>query len=337
MDSAVADAAERIFRDLADPQTLNAAGDDSWRAPLWNAVEESGLTRALLPEDAGGAALAFAEAMELARLAGAWALPVPLVETMLAGWLLGRAGIEMPDGPITLAPTRRKDSGDKAKAVPFARDCGHVAWLRGGSVGLFRTTDLAITPGESQARDARDDLVLNGAAPIAEAKAPCDLETLILLGAVARSAQMAGALQALTDISVRYAEERVAFGRPIGKFQAVQHNLAQLASEAAAAQAISASAAASLDASGGQVTDGVWLDAAAAKVRVGEAAGAGAAIAHQVHGAIGFTAEHVLYRYTHRLWGWRDDFDAESLWADRLGAKVCAAGADALWPTLTAA
>ena len=80
--------------------------------------------------------------------------------------------------------------------------------------------------------------------------------------------------------------------------------------------------------------EAVFLEIASAKIRVGEAAGEGAAIAHQVHGAIGFSAEHALHRFTQRLWAWRDDFGAESAWAARLGNLVAARGADALWPML---
>ena len=84
----------------------------------------------------------------------------------------------------------------------------------------------------------------------------------------------------------------------------------------------------------GEGEDAVFLEAAAAKIRVGEAAGEGAAIAHQVLGAIGFTKEHTLHRFTQRLWAWRDDFGNESFWAVRLGNRVAANGADALWPML---
>jgi acyl-CoA dehydrogenase len=342
MQGAVADAAERLFRDLADPQALNAARDDGWRAPLWRALTDSGLTGALLPEDKGGAALSWAEAMEVLRVAGASALPVPLAETMLAGWLLGAAGLDVPEGGVALAPARGRDRiglrdgrlVGRARAVPFARNCGHVAILADGAVALAALGDLEVRAGETLARDARDDLTLDGAKPLASAPTNLTAEALLAIGATARAAQMAGALQALLEMSVRYAEERVAFGRPIGKFQAVQHNLARLAGEAAAAQMAAASAAAALDRAG-PGEDAALFEAAAAKVRVGEAAGEGAAIAHQVHGAIGFTAEHVLYRFTHRLWAWQDDFDGEAAWAERLGARVAAAGADALWPTLT--
>ena len=84
------------------------------------------------------------------------------------------------------------------------------------------------------------------------------------------------------------------------------------------------------------IDEAVFLEAAAAKIRVGEAAGEGAAIAHQVLGAIGFTKEHTLHRFTQRLWAWRDDFGNESFWAVKLGNLVAAKGADALWPMLAA-
>ena len=80
----------------------------------------------------------------------------------------------------------------------------------------------------------------------------------------------------------------------------------------------------------------VLLEVASAKIRVGEAATEGAGIAHQVLGAIGFTQEHTLHRFTRRLWAWRDDFGSESAWALRLGESVARKGADALWPALAA-
>jgi alkylation response protein AidB-like acyl-CoA dehydrogenase len=70
---------------------------------------------------------------------------------------------------------------------------------------------------------------------------------------------------------------------------------------------------------------------AAAKVRCGEAAGRGAEIAHQVHGAIGFTDEHVLHHFTLRLWSWRDEFGTEEEWASVLGGLL----RENLWETLT--
>jgi acyl-CoA dehydrogenase len=111
----------------------------------------------------------------------------------------------------------------------------------------------------------------------------------------------------------------------------VQHNLAKLAGESAAALAAATSAADAI--AGGKASgDELFLEAVSAKVRCSEAAEKGAAIAHQVHGAIGFTIEHILHRYTLRALAWRDDFGNESYWAVELGKLVASRGADELWP-----
>ena len=157
----------------------------------------------------------------------------------------------------------------------------------------------------------------------------------MLMGATVRSLQIAGALETILAMSVAYANERVAFERKIGKFQAVQQNLARLAGETAAALAAAGSAADTIAQADG-FDDAVLLEAASAKIRAGEAAAEGAAIAHQVFGAIGFTNEHVLHRFTLRLLAWRDDFGSESHWAAALGDMVAAQGANQFWPMLAA-
>ena len=155
------------------------------------------------------------------------------------------------------------------------------------------------------------------------------------MGATVRATEIAGALEAILAMSVAYANERVAFGRPIGKFQAIQQNLARLAGETAAALAAAGSAADTITHST-KFDDALLLEAASAKIRTGEAAAEGASIAHQVHGAIGFTREHVLHRFTLRMLSWRDDFGSESYWAEKLGTLVAGRGVDQFWPMLAA-
>jgi alkylation response protein AidB-like acyl-CoA dehydrogenase len=154
----------------------------------------------------------------------------------------------------------------------------------------------------------------------------------MLMGAAVRSLATAGALSAILEISVRYAGERVAFEKTISKFQAVQHNLARLAGESAAANAAATSAADAIANASSLASPGIFLEVASARIRAAEAATEGSAIAHQVHGAIGYTKEHILHRFTQRLLTWRDDFGNESQWAVELGNRVAAAGADELWP-----
>jgi acyl-CoA dehydrogenase len=161
-------------------------------------------------------------------------------------------------------------------------------------------------------------------APLADAQ-----ERLLCEGALMRSVQMAGALQRSLGYSLQYANDRVQFGRPIGKFQAVQHMLAVLAGHVAASAA-AADAAIELSS---EAPEPFFV--AVAKSRVGEAAGNGAEIAHQVHGAMGFTREHNLHHLTRRLWSWRDEFGNETHWQTRIGEMALKQGADNLWPFLT--
>src|SRR6185312_4972389 len=97
----------------------------------WRAIEEAGLHRALLPESAGGFGVPVVDALGLLRIAGTHAAPLPLAETMLAGWLLAGAGLEVPDGPLTLTADRalslRRERGGwrlsgRASAVAWARN-----------------------------------------------------------------------------------------------------------------------------------------------------------------------------------------------------------------------
>jgi alkylation response protein AidB-like acyl-CoA dehydrogenase len=342
----VGETAARIFADLADPQMINRAPDGGWREPLWRALSDSGLTLAWVPEEHGGAGASLADGFEILSVAGRFALPIPLGETLLAGWLLSRAGIAAPAGAMTVAPARPNDRialnadgtlSGRARGVPFAQGAQHLAVLATGAggtaVALVDAGACRVTAGRTLAGDACDDVTFERVRPLRTAPAPADLDqtALMLMGAAVRSVESAGALEAVLSLTVRYANERVAFERPIAKFQAVQHNLARLAGEVAAAVAAAGSAADAI-ARAQAFDEAIFLEAASAKIRCAEAAQEGAAIAHQVHGAIGFTQEHILHRYTLRLLSWRDDFGNESHWAVALGNLVAARGADDLWP-----
>jgi len=344
----IAETAARIFSDLADPQTVNNAKGDGWKEPLWRALADTGLTLAWVDEELGGSGASLADGFEILRVTGRFAAPVPLAETLLAGWLLSRAGIASPTGAMSVAPARPGDRialnpdgtlSGRARGVPFAAESLHLAVLASGtsgpSVALVEAKACRLDAGVSLSGDVMNGVTFDRtpivkAAPVA---AGFDQTSLMLMGMTVRSIEMAGALEAVLALTVRYANERIAFERPIAKFQAVQHSLARLAGEVAAAIAAAESAADAM-ARAGTCDDALFIEAVSAKIRSAEAAQEGAAIAHQVHGAIGFTTEHILHRYTLRLLDWRDDFGNESLWAAALGDMVAARGAAEFWPLL---
>jgi acyl-CoA dehydrogenase len=224
--------------------------------------------------------------------------------------------------------------------VPFARDAGRV-------VALARTTDgpvVVVVPSESAvlvlgrslAGEPRDEVRFDDTPLAREALAPApagltDPLAWLYDGALMRSAQIVGALEAALEASVAYANERVQFGRPIGRFQAIQHQLAQFGGEVAASSAALDRAVQALE----RQEPSAQLAIAAAKARASEAAGVGAAIAHQVHGAIGFSRAFALQRLTRRLWSWREEYGSEGFWHQRLAARLLAAP-DGPWLALAA-
>jgi acyl-CoA dehydrogenase len=343
--------ASRLFQEHCETKVLREAEQGVWPAAAWAAVEEAGLHRALVPEDAGGFGVAIPDALSLLRVAGEHALPLPLAETMLASWLLAGARLDIPDGPLTVAPVATGESlslvregggwriEGTATRVPWGRVPGISAVVLAqhdgqNLVASVPTGFFQASPEENLAREPRDTLRFNGVLPAESVKPAADgIGPLQLraVGAAMRSLQMAGALTRIVAISTQYAQDRVQFGRPIGKFQAVQHNLAVLAGQTAAAIAASDLAAEAV------ANDVSLLPIAAAKSRAGEAAGLGAGIAHQVHGAIGFTYEHSLHFSTKRLWSWRDEFGNEAEWNLLIGRHMARAGADRLWAEITAA
>jgi len=147
--------------------------------------------------------------------------------------------------------------------------------------------------------------------------------------ALARSGQIAGAISAALTLSVEYTRQRQQFGKPLAAFQAIQQQLAVLAEEAAAARAAASAAARAADRGDAK------FEIASAKLRANIAAGQAASIAHQVHGAIGFTKEYELQKFTRRLWAWRSDYGNDRHWADEIGRLAASRGADGFWPGLT--
>lgn len=339
MSDLVADTGRRLFG--AHAEALRAAAPPQadatapFPAALWADIEAAGLPLALLSEDQGGFGLDAAEALQLVQIAAAHAAPVPLAETMLANWLLAAAGLDPAEGPAAVVSGLTLAGGrvtGKAPRVPWGRDAAVVVALAGDRL-MRLTTGWQVDESHNIAAEPRDTLTFDTPADT-QAAAPVSADTLHALMAMLRAQALAGALDAALNRTVAYANERMQFGRAIGKFQAIQQSLAVMATEVAAARAGAGMAAAALPLARSDAR-AFTMAAAAAKLRAGEAAGIAAGIAHQVHGAIGFTAEYPLHPLTRRLWAWRDECGSESHWAGVLGDLACTLGRGGFWPFLT--
>ena len=340
------ESATRLFDDHVTQKSLEQAKRDGWSPDLWRVVAQAQLPLVSIPEEAGGAGGTLSDAAAVLRVAGRYAAPIPLAETSNAGWMLAACGLPIPAGPLAWGPvhgeaiTARRQGAQwilsgTMRRVPWASVAQRIVVLASGPDGaVVADVDPAhckIVEGRNLAREPRDDVSLDGVTASAAAAPAVTARALRMRGALARSLMMAGALERCLELAVRYATERSQFGRKIGQFQAIQQELARFAGEVAAAVASALSAAGALE----RGSDAM-LAVASAKIRTAQAAHEGALIAHQVHGAIGVTDEYALHHSTMRLWAWREEFGNEAAWAIELGRAMAAAGADALWPALSA-
>ena len=347
----VQDSAERLFAQAVDKGLRERAEAGELDGTLWQRVYDSGLPMLLASEAHGGFGQSWAVAYPVLRGLGYWQVPLPLAETMLAQLLASLAGLPVPEGPLTIIEQGcgngiQLDAGGHtvsgtAHAVPWARHAkAALLSFADGSVAtlaLQGAAGLALQPHNNAAGLPSDTLVLRGAAITAPRAHGLALRQPVwTLGAMVRSAMLVGALESALEQAAHYANERVQFGKPIGRNQALQQNLALVAGDVAAARMAAMVAAADAPDSVSTVTTATHFSAAVAKVRAGEAATRAAGIVHQVHGAIGFTREHALHFATRRLWAWREEFGSDAHWAGELGRAAIAARAVGFWPGITA-
>jgi acyl-CoA dehydrogenase len=299
-------------------------------APDWPTLVEAGFVQLLVPEADGGFGGDWGDAFAVLQVAGATALAQPLGEAMLAAHLLARAGVVAPAGLVSIGNGGGALSGERftgwVAAVPFGREAAAVLATvdtGGDDQVLMLLPAGAVTAGSSPAGEPRDRIDYAGVTAVVLGDADATL-----YGAYLRVAQASGALGAALDLAVAHVNARVQFGKPLAKLQAVQQALAVLASEAAAVTMAGAAAAAALDAGGGA------FEMMAAKLRTNMAIHKGVAIAHQVHGAIGFTQDYPLHPLTRRLMGWRSEFGGDK-WAELLGVVALHEGGAGVWSEIT--
>ena len=354
----IADTVQRIFTDNITHAVRAHAEAGQVPEGIWRVITENGLHLALASADAGGSELTWRDAYPILRGIGYWQVPVPLAETLVAAALLSDAGIDIPEGPMTLIEVGRHDGlhlqrdaqtlilQGRAVNVPWASVArwavisAHVHEVPATELPRIALIDLAqegviVSAGRTVAGEPQGELKFDAVPTTATATYPSTYlsEPVLSLGALARSAMIVGALEAALHESVTYANDRVQFGRPIGKNQAIQQSLAEMAGEVLSARMATEVAFTSMSDSGRAHSR--QFDVAVAKVRASESATRVSSIAHQVHGAIGFTHEHALHFATRRLWAWRKDFGSDAFWANRLGHAAIQAGSEGFWPALT--
>lgn len=334
-------AADDIFGSVCSPAALESAEDEGWSAQAWAAVSDAGLAWISVPEAAGGEGGTLEDALAVLRVAGRHGLPVPLAETgVLAGWLMAGAGLTVERVPTAVADGSSLEWDGTALSgvltnVAWAAAAQRLVVLVGESVLVFDPSALRIERHVNVAGEPSDTVRFERAVPqqLGTAATGVDTESLGLRGALTRVVLMSGALDQVLATTVRYTGERQQFGKPVGRFQAVQQHVVHIAQQVALLDMAAAQAGHAIESDAPR--DEQRFQVLAAKSVADDAARIATRAAHQAHGAMGMTREYPLHYATRRLWAWTRQWGTGAAAAELLGADVASRGADALWPMLT--
>ena len=309
-----AEAFETILVDHCTPALVRSVESGGSATPLWDELSQAGFLELMADEAADGAALELDAVFPMFVALGRRAAPVPAAQSIAARALMRASA---PDGMITLA-------GHCRRAQDGSVSTGHVAF---GALADFALADL---DGDLLLLDCasaeRSSTGVHGSlsatlrwpgAAVTPAIGSNGSEVAIFSAAI-HAAAMAGAMERLFGMTLEYCNDRVQFGKAIGKFQAVQHQLSLMAEHVACA-----GAGAELAFKAGAKVPAL-LAAATAKSCTSTAVPLVASIAHALHGAIGITEEYDLQLYTRRLHEWRMADGSETYWNRIVGEALLA-------------
>jgi 3-oxocholest-4-en-26-oyl-CoA dehydrogenase alpha subunit len=364
-DPLVVETAARLLAEICTPEEIARSEASGWSAVTWDALREAGFTTVGIEEAAGGSGGTLHDLAAILNAVGRYAAPIPLAETAMVGcWALAQAGLPLPDGPVAVVGSVVSVVGGRLcldDVVAWARCAERIALVvsiepnttlpdgertalmsegrdgYGLHVVSLRPDQITITPGTNMADEARDRVVADVRFEDVESAPLSPLSTslrdwaseLEARGALSRVILAAGALAAMSQMTIDYTNDRRQFGKPVATFQAVQLHLVTVAQAAVRAQMAADVAVRALDRGDFHVA------IAAARVVVDDAITVGTRAAHQAHGAMGVTRDYPLQYLTRRLWSWRHEWGTTTYWRRQLAMRAHGAGADALFDLIS--
>lgn len=302
--NALLDPFVRMLEQISRPEQVRAVEANGGIDQLWQAIVDSGYLDALVPEQQGGFGLTLRDIGPLIETLGSYLVPAPVAQTMAARAIIAHGGEAYPEGPILLGSA----VDGKVHGAPMAMAASHMLVDTGTKLDLM-AIDADMMSAQHVAGKLAADIALS--APMLSLARPTD--GLRPLSAALWAAHMAGAASRVLAMTTAYADERVQFGKPIGKQQAVQQQLAVLAEKTVLAR---------MAAGIGYSCDLIPCPSAAAVAKTVSSAAIVevSSIAHAVHGAIGISEEYDLQLYTRRMHQWRLADGSEGWWSRQLGS-----------------
>ncbi|MGE8189674.1 acyl-CoA dehydrogenase family protein [Pseudomonas sp. NPDC086278] len=311
------EAIEKILTDLCTPAQVRAVENGEGANALWRALEEGGFLELLTPQAADGAGLALADLLPILLAFGRHALPLPAAQSIAARALLRDCPQAPPAGMLTLSGTAWRDAYGSlcVPRLSFGLLADFALVNFSGELFLL---DCTLARRKPTGVHGSQCATLYWPAETLGISVGSNGEEVGVFNAAIHAAAIAGAMERVLDMTLDYCNDRVQFGKAIGKFQAVQHQLSVMAEQVAASRI-----AAELAFAGDQPVPAL-IPTAIAKARTSMAVSPVAATAHALFGAIGVTEELDLQLFTRRLHEWRISEGSETYWNGVVGLAMLA-------------
>jgi len=317
MQNSFYDSADRFFAQECTPAQLRQIEQGSDPKPLWETLLTAGFADGLLPESEGGAGLTLADAWPIMFCMGRHGVPLPYAHSMFARAWLNQHKVNLPEGSLTFAPFQvsEQEGGLTAHAVSFGLVADWVLAQEGNRVWLLPATQAnAIPSGGHGTLDA--DLTWSKETVGRSLLGKWDQPQFSHLLALSLAVLIAGAADRVFEMTLAHANQREQFGKPIGRFQALQQQISEVAELVFGTRMATEMAFRSGD------WQPVPMLSAVAKSQASLAVPRVTAVAHAVHGAIGVTHEYDLQLFTRRLNEWARLGGGYAYWSEKLGREV---------------
>ncbi len=307
------EAIEAILVDQCTPAAIRAIENGSSAASLWRALADNGFLELMASESAGGAGLDLDAIFPIFVAFGRHAMPVPAAQSIAARALL--RGSQTPEGMTTLVGHARREADGSVSAanVAFGAIADHALANVEGALALLNCAKAERTATGVRGSQCAS---LHWAREAVGTPVGDNGDQVAVFSAALHAAAMAGAMERMFSMTLGYCNDRVQFGKAIGKFQSIQHQLSVMAEHVACA-----GVAAELAFKAGEKIPAV-LATATAKSRTSASVPLVASTAHALHGAIGVTEEFDLQLYSRRLHEWRMADGSEAWWNRIVGETM---------------
>jgi len=336
MDTLLEDALGELFRRVTSDASPGRQITADQRKETSNEIDASGFADLLLPQAAGGSGISLYEAIILLKMEGYYNVPIPFAQTVITRAWAHAHSVSLPEGTFSYASSALQMDAQTCSATLHKAWHGH--WVDHMLIATEQQCFLAHSHDRRILQTYQGDLFAAVAWP-AKGLTRLDLREhaahdLLNFSVFAMLAATVGAMEKAFELTLDYAAQRQQFGRPVGKFQAVQHQISEMAEHVCAADMALQMAA---------VTGGNALCAptsqqlAIAQFQIAHIADRIADIAHAIHGAIGISQEYPLHHYTRRIRECKSCFGSAQYWAAEIGQHILHKNNDTLLAILTSA